>query len=378
MLNDLFSVDYYYILFLIAFQICFLFQLYYTLVIHQKLASYQIIEADVMVKGPVSVIICARNELENLKKNLGSFLKQDYPDFEVVVVNDCSNDGSDWYLRDISLEHHNLKVVTLNDHPRFKHGKKFAVTMGIKASQNENMIFSDADCRPASDKWLARMQNNFHSKTEIILGYSPYEKKGGFLNKLIRFETFITALNYLSFALTGEPYMGVGRNLAYQKSLFFRGKGFAAHMHILSGDDDLFVNQNATEANTKIEIHPEAQVWSEPKDSFSSYLRQKIRHQGAGKAYQKKHKLMLVSLGASGLLFYGFIAVLIVLQAQWWLLLSIYLVRLSVQLLVYIPAFKKLNCPDLAWWLPVLDFIYYFYIMVFSFIAVFKKKVEWK
>ncbi|MHB1177912.1 MAG: glycosyltransferase [Daejeonella sp.] len=372
------SVDYFYILILIAFQICFLFQLYYTVVIHQKLASYKIIEPDVVIKSPVSVIICARNELENLKKNLGFFLKQDHPDFEVVVVNDCSNDGSDWYLKDLSLVHPHLKVVTLNDHPRFKHGKKFAVTMGIKASQNEIMIFSDADCRPSSTQWLNRMQNNFHHKTEIVLGYSPYGRQPGFLNKIIRFETFLTALNYLSYALTGEPYMGVGRNLAYQKSLFFRGKGFASHMHILSGDDDLFVNQNATSVNTRIEIHPDAQVWSEPKNTYSSYFRQKIRHQGAGKAYRKKHKQMLVSQAASGLLFYGLIIVLIALQAQWWLLVAAYLIRLIVQLFVYIPAFKKLNCPDLAWWLPVLDFIYYFYIMVLGFIAIFKKRVEWK
>lgn len=372
------SVDYYYILFLIAFQICFLIQLYYIIVIHYKLASYKIVKADVLIESPVSVIICARNELENLKKNLSLFLNQDYPDFEVVVVNDCSNDGSDWYLRDVSLENQRLKVVTLNDHPRFKHGKKFAVTMGIKASQNENMIFSDADCRPSSAQWLSTMQGNFHSNTEIVLGYSPYEKKPGLLNKIIRFETFLTALNYFSYALTGEPYMGVGRNLAYRKSLFFRGKGFASHMHILSGDDDLFVNQNATHMNTRIEIHPDAQVWSEPKDTYVSYFRQKVRHQGAAKAYQARHKRMLVAQAASGLLFYSLIIVLIALQAQWWLLVSIYLIRLIIQLIVYIPAFRKLSCRDLAWWLPVLDFIYYFYIMVLSFIAIFKKRVEWK
>ncbi len=372
------SVDYYYILFLIGFQICFLFQLYYTIVIHQKLASYKIVETGAATKDPVSIIICARNELGNLKKNLASFLTQDYPDFEVVVVNDCSNDGSDWYLKDLAEENRLLKVVTLNDHPRFKHGKKFAVTMGIKASQNENMIFSDADCRPSSNQWLNRMQSNFDDHTEIVLGYSPYEKKAGLLNKIIRYETFMTALNYISYALTGEPYMGVGRNLAYRKSLFFRGKGFASHMHILSGDDDLFVNQNATNTNTTIEIHPDAQVWSEPKETYSSYFRQKVRHQGAGKAYREKHKRMLVFQAASGLLFYGFLFVLIILQAQWWLLISIYLIRLTAQMFVYIPVLKKLSCPDLAWWLPVLDFIYYFYIMVLSFIAIFKKRVEWK
>ena len=124
---------------------------------------------------PISVIICAKNELENLKQNLLTFLEQDYPDFEVIVVNDCSNDGSDWFLRDLSLQYKNLRVVTINDHPRFKHGKKFAVTLGIKAAKNENLVFTDADCRPASNQWLKCIQRNFNDHTEIVLAYSPYE-----------------------------------------------------------------------------------------------------------------------------------------------------------------------------------------------------------
>lgn len=371
-------MDYFYISIVIFLQICFLLQLYYIIVIHRKLATYKSPELDRLTQEPLSVIICARNEIKNLKLNLIPILEQNYPDFEVVVVNDCSNDGSDWYLRDLSAKYKHLKVVTINDHPRFKHGKKFAVTLGIKASKNENMLFTDADCRPASDQWLMRMQSNFDQKTDIVLGYSPYELKGGLLNKFIRFETFFTALNYLSFALTGNPYMGVGRNLAYKKSLFFKGKGFASHMHILSGDDDLFVNQNANSVNTKIEIHPDSHVWSEPKTSFSSFFYQKIRHQGAGKAYKSQHKKMLSLQVLSGLFFYLFLIALLVIHAQWWLISSIYILRLLAQILVYTPVLKKLKYIDLVWWLPVLDFIYYIYIMLLSFIALFRKRVEWK
>ena len=371
-------MDYFYISILIAFQICFFFQLYYTIVIHQKLASFTPGEPEIDLQNPVSVIICARNELENLKKNLSSILDQDYGDFEVIVVNDCSNDGSDWFLRDLSKEYKHLKVVSIHDHLRFKHGKKFAVTLGIKASKNENMLFTDADCNPSSNHWLKRMQSNFSDNTEIVLGYSPYERTPGLLNKFIRFETFFTALNYLSFALAGKPYMGVGRNMAYKKSLFFRGKGFASHMHILSGDDDLFVNQNAHSRNTKIEIHHESQVWSEAKRTFSTYISQKLRHQGAGKAYKKQHKQMLSIQAISGILFYILLFVLIAIQAQWWLITAIYFIRLLIQVIIYVPIFKKLNYPDLILWLPVLDFIYYFYIMALNLIALFKKKVEWK
>lgn len=352
--------------------------MYYITVVQQKLRAFRPSDDSFSIKSPVSVIICARNEIENLKDNLSLFLDQDHPEFEVVVVNDCSNDGTDWFLRDLSAQHKNLKVVTIDDHPRFKHGKKFAVTLGIKASKFENMVFSDADCRPDSRQWLSLMQDKFTGNTEIVLGYSPYEKKGGLLNLIIRFETFLTALNYFSFALAGKPYMGVGRNMAYKKDLFFRGKGFASHMHILSGDDDLFVNQNATTQNVAIELRPEAHVWSEPKTSFSAYLRQKIRHQGAGRAYKKAHKRMLSIQAVSGILFYIFLFALIAVKAQWWLLLGVYMIRLITQVIIYQPSLKKLRYPDLVWWLPLLDFIYYFYIMILGFISLFKKRVEWK
>lgn len=362
----------------ILFQIAFIIQLYYTLVVHQRLSVYKKTIGAHSPRHPVSVIICARNEERNLKKNLSSFLEQDYSDYEVVVVNDCSLDDSDVFLREMSAQYPHLNVVTIAEHQRFKHGKKFAVTLGIKAARNEYLVFTDADCRPSSPNWLEHMQSNFKGSTEIVLGYSPYEYLSGFINKLVRFETFYTALNYLSFALAGKPYMGVGRNMAYTKSLFFKGKGFASHMHILSGDDDLFVNQHATASNIALEIHPEAQVWSEPKKTFISYFRQKMRHQGAGKVYKKSHKRMLSLQAGSAILFYITLFWLAAMQVHWWFILALYLIRMSAQLLIYYPIFKKLNYPDLLWWLPLLDFIYYFYILALSIITLFKKKVEWK
>lgn len=327
---------------------------------------------------PVSVIICARNERKNLEENLESILTQDYPGFEVVVVNDCSVDGSDELLRGFSELYSHLKVVTITEHVRFKHGKKFAVTLGIKAASNEHLIFTDADCKPASANWIRHMQENFDGNKEIVLGYSPYAVKSGPLNAFIRFETFFTALNYLSFALAGEPYMGVGRNLAYTKSLFFRGKGFASHMHIASGDDDLFVNQNASAVNAVIEIDPDTHVWTEPKTTLVGFVKQKIRHMGAGKAYKRKHKRILTLQAVSSIIFYASLAGLIAFKVHWWMILSCYMFRLVLQLLIYFPIFKKLKYKDLIWWFPALDLIYNFYIIVLSIISSFKKKVQWK
>jgi poly-beta-1,6-N-acetyl-D-glucosamine synthase len=372
-------IDLLYIVVFVLFQISFLLQLYYSLVIHRRLANFKVTSEASNIVHPVSVIICARNEQNNLKENLPVILSQDYPNYEVVVVNDCSADDSYLVLKELSAGYSHLKVVTINEHERFKHGKKFAVTLGIKAAENEHLLFTDADCRPSSSNWLRLMQANFSGEgTEIVLGYSPYTKIKGFINKLIRYETFYTALNYLSFALQGNPYMGIGRNMAYKKSLFFKGKGFAAHMHIPSGDDDLFVNQNATPLNTVIEIHPESHVWSEPKKNLDDYFIQKLRHLGAGKAYKTAHQKILTLQAASGISFYLLLIALIILHTQWYFIVSAYVIRMAILWIIYTPAFRKLSYSDLILWLPVLDFIYYIYILVLSIVTLFKKKVRWK
>jgi len=357
-----------------------LFQLYYILSVYSKLALYKIPSLPVKSSlPPLSVIICARNEEENLRRNLPHILAQDYPAFEVILVNDFSEDETKWLLRDLCAQSPYLKVVEIAEHVRLKHGKKFAVTLGIKAAQYEHLVFTDADCIPQSDQWLKHMGSSFDGGEEIVLGYSPYLKKPGFLNALIRFETFHTAMSYLSYALRKNAYMGVGRNLAYTKSLFFRGKGFAAHMHIASGDDDLFVNQNATPHNTVICIHPEAQVWSEPKTTFSAYARQKTRHAGASKAYKPSHRRMLATQLVTAFLFYVFATATLVAHPQYgYVVAGMYLFRLLAQLLVYYPIMKKLQVKGLLWGLPVLDFVYYCYICLNGFAALYKKDVKWK
>ncbi len=355
-------------------------QLYYLLWVYSRLSGYRVPASDGEVFcPPVSVVICARNEEENLRQHLPAILQQNYPSFEVVLVNDYSEDETKWMLKELCKEYPQLKVVDIAQHVRLKHGKKFAVTLGIKAATNEYIVFTDADCKPQSSDWLRHMAQGFSEGREIVLGYSPYDRRPGVLNAFIRFETFHTAISYLSYALKGDPYMGVGRNLAYTKSLFFRGKGFAAHMHIPSGDDDLFVNQNAAAVNTSICIHPDAQVWSAPKTTFSAYYRQKTRHNGASRAYKRRHQFMLSWQAGSALFFYLALAAVFVFCPQYWQYAAgAWFLRLLVQIVVYYPAMKKLQVPGLIWWLPLLDISYYFFISINGLLSRFRKDVRWK
>ncbi len=230
------------------------------------------------LEEPISLIICAKNEDENLTEFLPKVLTQDYPNFEVIVVNDCSYDNTETVIDEFIKIFPNLKKVTIQEDPYYKHGKKFAVLVGIKAASYENLLFTDADCYPASSNWLREMASGFSVRKEIVLGYGAYEKMPGFLNKLIRFDTFIIATQYLSAAVRKRPYMGVGRNLAYKKSLFYKNKGFSRHYHINSGDDDLFVNEAAGRENVNICVSKDAITYSKPKTSFKAWKLQKARH----------------------------------------------------------------------------------------------------
>lgn len=362
----------------VLFLLVFIIQLYYLISNYKSLSAYKVTDELPDVKLPVSVVISARNESKNLTENLPDILLQDYPDFEVVVVNDCSYDDSDEVLEDMKKQYPRLKVVTITEHERFKTGKKFALTLGIKAAKNEHLLFTDADCKPASEYWIARMASRFKGDTQIVLGYSPYYKMRGFLNALVRFETLKTAINYLSAALNGDPYMGIGRNLAYTKTLFFANKGFAAHMHVLSGDDDLFVNQNATSTNTDIEIHPDAFMYTEAKSSFGALFRQKKRHMGVGKLYKNSHRRMLSFDALSGLLFYALFICCLAYYFEPLLAFGLFAFRLIVQVLIYRKTFKKLNAMSQIWYLPFLDFVYYIYINLFGIIGTFVKTTQWK
>jgi glycosyltransferase involved in cell wall biosynthesis len=350
------------------------------LFVHLRLADVSIEEVPLVERKPVSVIVCARNEVANLTQYLPSILNQKYHNFEVVVVNDRSWDGTEELLEQMAKQYAHLKIVKILDNDKFIAGKKFAVTMGIKAAKHDWLVFTDADCLPASENWLMSMQQPDDENTEIVLGYSPYLKKRNLLNALIRFETFFTAVNYLSYALKGMPYMGVGRNMAYKKSLFFKNKGFAAHMHIPSGDDDLFVNAHANKYNTEIRINKGSQVWSNPNTTWAGYIRQKKRHFGAGKFYKSKHKFILSWQIAFQFLFYAsFIGSMFLSWEARYVAFGILFLSLFVRCLVYPKLLKRLNYSELRWWFPILDILLFLFLTLNAIFAQFgKKKVTWK
>jgi len=327
---------------------------------------------------PVSVVICARNEYRNLAANLPLILQQDYPDFEVVVVNDNSDDDSNYLLKDFEQEYKNLKIVTITQTLNFFSGKKFPLSIGIKSAKNELLLLTDADCKPRSSQWLRQMQRNFTSGTEIVLGYGAYETSPGLLNKIIRFDTFHIAVQYFSLALARLPYMGVGRNLAYRKSLFYKNNGFISHYRIPSGDDDLFVNKASNSRNTRIEISQGSHTLSQAKTNFSAWVRQKRRHFSSSKYYKTNHKFVLGLYLISQILF---LASFIVLISQLWLyqvVLGIFGLRLISQMFIFKKCMLQLGEKNLLLLLPLFEIFFVIFNPLISLTNIFQPKIPWK
>jgi len=327
---------------LIVFLIAFVIQLFYYLFIYTRFAFHKK-KSGPAVQDPVSVIICARNEADNLENYLPVWLTQDYPEYEVIVVNDCSTDDTDVVINKFMEQYPRLRTSLIKEDKKFAHGKKLAVTIGIKAAKYDRLLFTDADCKPESNQWISRMSSNFSDEVDIVLGYGGYFNQPGMLNKYIRYDTLMIALQYFSYALFRKPYMGVGRNLAYKRSIFFAGQGFKSHFHLASGDDDLFVNENATKTNTAIEYSYESHTRTAPKETYAKWFFQKKRHFTTNKLYKPAHKFLLTLEPLSRFLFYaGFIGLLFI-PVYRPLVLSLFAFRLITQSVVIKKAMIHLN-----------------------------------
>jgi glycosyltransferase involved in cell wall biosynthesis len=327
---------------------------------------------------PVSIIICARNEDDNLTEFLPKILVQDYPEFEVIVVNDCSIDNTENVIDEFAKIFPNLKKVTIKEDDYYKHGKKFAVMVGIKGAKYENLLFTDADCFPANENWLKDMASGYATKKEIVLGYGAYKKDDGFLNKLIRFDTFLIAANYLSAAIKGTAYMGVGRNLAYKKDLFYKQKGFSKHYHITSGDDDLFINQASTQENTNVVVSNNAITYSLAKTSFTDWKRQKQRHLTTAPHYNSnsKTKITLGYIFQYG--FHLFFLSVLIFKTTVIAALAGFILKVLIQMITFKKTSKKLNEVDLwalAFFYEIILLIVY---PIFHISKLFHKPNKWK
>lgn len=328
---------------------------------------------------PISVIVCAKNEEENVKNFIPLLAEQDYPQFEIVLIDDASSDETLEILEEYEKKYSNIRLVKVENNEAFWGNKKFALTLGIKAAKYEYLLFTDADCYPVSKDWITKMSSQFTQQKTIVLGYGAYEKiAGSFLNKIIRFETLLTAIQYFGWAKSGKPFMGVGRNMAYKREEFFRVRGFMDHMKIRSGDDDLFINQAANGKNTTVCFAQDSFTYSKPKTTFKDWFTQKRRHVSTAGHYKFLDKFQLAVFFLSQFIFFILAIILLAFQYQWIIVAGLIGFRYLFSWLTLGFAAGKLKEKDVMYFYPFIEIVLIFTQLNVFISNTFSKPVHWK
>ncbi|TNE55594.1 MAG: glycosyltransferase [Bacteroidetes bacterium] len=327
---------------------------------------------------PVSIVIAARNESDNLYHNLPLILNQDYPNFEVVVVNHQSIDNSYQVLYAMRMNDPKLKLIEVERSKHLGTGKKFPLSLGIKAANHELLLLTDADCRPESKDWLSLMVSRLTGSKKMVLGYAPYKKQKGFLNRLIRLDTAFIGMNYLSFARAGLPYMGVGRNLAYTKSLFESVNGFKSHYSIISGDDDLFVQDAAKKRNYTIQVDSNTFCLSDAKESWADWMRQKARHYTTSPRYQVIKKLLLGIYPLSLILAWISFVILLFDAEYRWLSLAGFGLVMILKWIIQGKCLLRLKASSFVYAFPFWDLFYAIFVPIIYYTSEKDRLGKWK
>ena len=306
---------------------------------------------------PVSVVICARNEARTLEELLPVLMRQDHKEYEVVVVNDRSDDDTWEILQWMKPQYPRLRPVNIQADEKFNYGKKIALGVGLRAAKYPDVLLTDADCVPPGADWISTMAAGFRNGRQIVIGHSPYAYQPGLGNILERYDGVSKAMQYMGFAMAGMPYMGVGRNLGYTSELFFNLKGPRRHSNLMSGDDDLFINEVARGRNTAVVADPRSFMATRPSPDLLAWVRRKRRHYTTAVHYRFGHQVLLMLLPLARMLFWAALVYLLV-RAHW----REAAIGLAVELAVLLPittmAMRKLHAGALAWFALPLEWLF--------------------
>lgn len=352
-------------------------QFLFTSLIHARLSFYKNRTNKIEKPVGVSIIIAARNESDNLYENLPSILNQDYPEFEVIVVNNQSIDETSWLLTAFQQQYKNLHIVELEKNKHIRPGKKLPITLAIKGAKYDYFLLTDVDCKPKSNQWIKKMSAQFISKNEIVIGYAPYTKGKGFLNKLIRFDVAWVGINYISMALSKLPYMANGKNLAYSKKIFDSVNGFKSHYAVSSGDDDLFIQEAAKNSNFSVEIDSETFCFAPAPTSWTNWMAQKAKNY----ATSSRHKLIkkcVLGIYPLSLILMWFLFVPLLLNVDLRnLVLGIFLSTLGYKWFVQGRCMMKLKENNFIKFLPFWDLLYALLMPIIYYLTERQKFYKW-
>ncbi len=329
-------------------------QLIYYIVVYSQFAFAKIKKQASNTEG-VSIIVCTKNQAELLNNFVTAITSQNHPNFEIVIINNSSTDHTVDAIEQLKKKHTNIKAVNVKNNEAFWGSKKYALTLGIKAATHNQLLFTQVNCIPDNNNWISDMSSYFNDKKTIILGHSYYKSKANFINKLIRFETLITATQYFSLAKIGLPYKGIGENLAYTKTTFFDNNGFVNHMENRLGEDDLFVNEVANSKNTTICFNQSSFTQKKLNSNLKYWWSNKRRRYQTLKSYKFLHKLLLFVFYLTQLLFYTLTPILLLNNFETDSVLIIIGAKFITQYFILGFSAKKIKHSETLFLLPILE-----------------------
>ncbi len=345
----------------------FLLQLFFILYIYARpLRLYKkndpATDRIIPTNTPVSVIVYAHREPEALERNLPFILEQEYPDYEVIVVNDGSDAESEDILKRFSLSYKHLYYSFVPVETRYLSHKKLALMIGIKAAKHDKLLFTEASCRPLEKNWIASMAGSYREHSEIILGFSSYGNYPGIWQKICAYENVARGLQCLSSALGGHPFFGDGRNLSYRQSLFFAHKGYSQSLNLHAGADDLFVNETADGHNTRVNYSPSSITETDRLNDFSAYKEVKIAQKTTRKYYRgwQSAVFRLDTAGFICLLAASIFCIGVGIGGNWFFSLlggSFLLVRWIIKMIVFKKSATMLRQSFPVGWLPFIELL---------------------
>lgn len=340
--------------------ILLLFQILYYLIVYGRIAFYKEektkIEKDYFPS--VSVVMYVKNDAYNLEKKLPMILEQEYPNFEVVIVNDASKDETEYVLRVLQEIYPNLNVVNLYENVNGALGKKYPLSLGIKSAKNDIILLTESDTKPKDYNWITTMVKGFKEGKEIVLGFTNFEHRPTFLNTLMHYENQTIALNSLGNAILGNPFMGQGRNLAYTKELFFRTGGFISQYNVSVGEDDLFINKNANSHNTAVILSPDSINKCSPKDRKGEWIIQKKKRLKSIKHFKLQDQITYSLMPLTTLLIYTLMILSIIYLFPWQYLVGALILKYTLQIIVYYKSSNRLGTKQVAFISPLLEILF--------------------
>ncbi|MFV0599854.1 MAG: glycosyltransferase [Bacteroidales bacterium] len=381
--NDMDFLDYQFntvgFYFAIILGIIILFQILYYFIVYGRVAFFKDNKLTTDEKQKyipsVSVVMCVKDDAYNLEKKLPIILEQEYPNFEVVVVNDASKDETEYVLRVLQEIYPNLNVVNLYNNVNGFLGKKYPLSLGIKSAKNEIILLTESDTMPLNYNWITTMVKGFKQKKDIVLGFTNFEQKPTFLNTLMHYENLTSAMNYIGNAMLNNPFMGQGRNMAYKREFFFETGGFISQYNISVGEDDLFINKNANSKNTSVIINKESINLASPKEKREEWVIQKKKHFKSMYHFKLKDKIISTLMPFATLLIYVLVALSIVFQFPWQYAILPLVLKYTFQIIVYYKSSKTLATKQVAFLSPLLEVLFLFINTTIRFFTLFTKKI---